>query len=141
MLKKLSTGLIILALIFGIGGCGGKTNGEQPQNPSTGQTQQEEPLKPQYLTPIPEGTPLGESNMKLSEQIMGQKDVLGTQIYEQMETVFGDITFNAGVDKAYANQLIKELLAQMKINYPGKPLTAQAISDGQVIDSVNFKPQ
>ena len=141
MLKKLSMGLIILALIFGIGGCGGKTNGEnQPQNPSTGQTQQEEPVQPQYLTPIPEGTPLGEANMKLSEQLMGQKDVKGTQIYEQMETVFGDITFNAGVDKAYANQLIKELLAQMKINYPGRPLTAQAISDGQVIDSVSFKP-
>lgn len=71
-------------------------------------------MKSEYLTAIPEGTPLGESNAKLSEQIMGQKDVLGTQIYEQMETVFGDITFNAGVDKAYASQLIKELLAQMK---------------------------
>lgn len=140
MLKKLSMGLIILALIFGIGGCGGKTNGEQPQNPDAGQTQQEEPVQSQYLTPIPEGTPLGEANMKLSEQLMEQKDVKGTQTYEQMETVYGDITFNTGVDKAYANQLIKELLAQMKINYPGRPLTAQAISDGQVIDSVSFKP-
>ncbi|AFM02096.1 hypothetical protein Desde_3828 [Desulfitobacterium dehalogenans ATCC 51507] len=140
MLKKLSMGLIILALIFGIGGCGKSNVENQPQNPAAGQTQQNEPVKPEYLTPIPEGTPLGESNMKLSEQIMAQKDVLGTQIYEQQETVFGDITFNAGVDKAYANQLIKELLTQMKTNYPGRPIIAQAITDGQVIDSVSFKP-
>ena len=141
MLKKLSMGLLILALTFGIGGCGGNTNTEpQPQNPSTGQQQQNEPVKSEYLTPIPEGTPLGESNIKLTEQVMSQKDVLGTQIYEQMETVYGDITFNAGVDKVYANQLLKELLAQMKTNYPGKPIIVQGLSDGQVIDSISFNP-
>ncbi|MGI1659826.1 MAG: hypothetical protein ACRKFN_12815 [Desulfitobacterium sp.] len=141
MLKKLSMGLIILALLFGIGGCGGNANVEkQPQNTVTEQPQQNEPLKPQYLTPIPEGTPIGESNMNLSQQIMAQENVLGTQIYEQQETVFGDITFKAGADKAYVNQLLRELMAQMKTNYSGKPITVQGISDGQVIDSVNFQP-
>ncbi|CDX03421.1 hypothetical protein SDC9_15254 [bioreactor metagenome] len=138
MLRKLSMGLIIAVLIFGIGGCG-NTNKNQPQNPAAEQ-QQNENVKSEYLTPIPEGTPIGESNLKLSEQIMAQKDVLGTQIYEQQGITYGDITFNAGVDKAYANQLLGELLAQMKINYSGMPLTVQGISDGQVIDSINFKP-
>ena len=141
MLRKLSMVLIILAISLGISGCGGNTNGENPpQNPAIEQPQQNEVVEPEYLTPIPEGTPIGEANLKLGEQLMSQKDVLGTQIYEQMEVVHGDITFAAGVDKAYANQLLKEYMSQMKINYPGKPITVQALSDGQVIDSLSFKP-
>mgnify|MGYP001170173085 CR=1 FL=1 len=142
MQKKLWISLIILALTFGMGGCGGNNKVEhQPQNPGTEQQQQQnDTVKSEYLTPIPEGTSLGEFNMTLSEQLMSQKDVLGIQIYEQLDTVYGDITFNPGVDKAYVKQLLQEVLAQLKVNYPNKPIVVQGISDGQVMDSISFQP-
>ncbi|MGI6120409.1 MAG: hypothetical protein ACOYIB_07585 [Desulfosporosinus sp.] len=70
---------------------------------------------------------------------MKLKDVRGTQIYELQGITYGDITFESGVDKAYAHDLINELLTQMKVSYPGKQITTQAISDGKVIDSISFK--
>ena len=42
---------------------------------------------------------------------MEQKDVVGTQVYEQLGTVYGDITFKSGVDKSYAHALANEFIS------------------------------
>lgn len=141
MLRKISMGFLILVMAFVLTGCGGTANPKaQEQNKVADQTPTKEAPKTEYLTPIPAGKPLGESNIDLSKQIMSQKDVLGTQIYEQKGMTYGDITFKSEVDKTYAHKLITEFMTQMKTNYPGKPITTQAISDGKPFDSVTFKP-
>lgn len=141
MLRKVSMGFLILVMAFGLVGCGGTSNAKiQEQNKVTDQTPRNEAPKAEYLTPIPEGKPLVESNLDLSKQIMSQKDVLGTQIYERQGITYGDISFKSEVDKAYAHNLINEFLTQMKTNYPGKQITTQAISDGKPFDSVTIKP-
>jgi len=129
-------GLVILVMSLVLAGCGTTTGKAQQPNAVTNQAP-----TTKYLTAVPKGTALGEANMNLSNQLMKQKDVMGTQIHEQKGITFGDITFKSGVDKTYAHNLINELLFQMKGTYPNKQLTTQAISDGKTIDSISFKPE
>ena len=136
LLRKLSIGCAILVIAFSLAGCG--TSAGKAQQPNTANNQAP---KTEYLTPVPKGTPLVEANTNLSKQLMKQKDVSGTQIYEQKGITYGDITFKSGVDKTYAHDLINEMLTQMKVTYPGKLITTQAISDGKTIDSISYKPQ
>jgi len=137
LLRKLVTGVVILVMALALAGCG-NTAADKAQPPNTVTNQAP---KTEYLTPVPKGTELGEANKNLSQQIMKQKDVSGTQIYEQLGINYGDITFKSGVDKTYAQDLINELLFQMKVTYPDKQITTQAISDGKTIDSISFKPE
>ncbi|MFZ3131112.1 MAG: hypothetical protein WA125_08445 [Desulfosporosinus sp.] len=92
------------------------------------------------MTPVPEGTPLVTANNEVSKQLMAQKDVIGTQIYEQNGIVCGDITFKSGVAQDYAHNLANEFLNQLKVSYPGRQITTQAVSDGKNLDSISFKP-
>ncbi|KJR48149.1 hypothetical protein UF75_1502 [Desulfosporosinus sp. I2] len=80
------------------------------------------------------------ANTEVSKQIMAQKDVLGTQIYEQNGIVYGDITFKSGVTKDYAHNLANEFLTQLKTSYPGRSITAQVVIDGKTTDFISFKP-
>ena len=136
LLRKIVMGFVILVMAFVLAGCGTSAGKAQQPNTVTNQAP-----KTHYLTPVPKGTALGEANMNLSKQVMKQKDVSGTQISEQKGITYGDITFKSGVDKTYAHDLINELLAQMKVSYPSKPITTQAIIDGKTIDSISFKPE
>ncbi|NMA68179.1 MAG: hypothetical protein GX958_02025, partial [Desulfitobacterium sp.] len=91
MLKKLSIIFSVLLIAVVLGGCGNDTdaNGEPQQNSTIEQENKDETAeapKLEYLEPVPEGTPIGEANMNISEQLMAQKDILGVNIYEQMET-------------------------------------------------------
>ena len=122
-------------MAFVLAGCGTSAGKVQPPNAVTNQAP-----TTKYLTQVPKGTSLGEDNMNVSKQLMKQKDVSGTQIYEQKGITFGNVTFKSGVDKTYAHNLINELLFQMKVTYPGKQITTQAISGGKTIDSISFKP-
>ncbi|HVJ49277.1 hypothetical protein [Desulfitobacterium sp.] len=140
MLKKLSIGFLILVLSFALGGCGAPKAADQQQNTQQPNAVTEQAPQSQYLTPVPKDTTLVNANNNVSKQLMSQKDVLGTQIYEQKGITYGDITFKSGVDKTYAHSLANEFLTQLKTNYPGKELTAQALSDGKVIDTISFKP-
>lgn len=135
MLRRISMGFLILVMAFGLGGCGTSNAKVQQQNTVTDQAP-----KTEYLKPVPKGTPLVEANNNVSKQLMTQKDVLGTQVYEQKGITYGDITFKSGVDKTYAHNLANEFLAQLKTNYPGKQITTQAISEGKTLDSISFKP-
>ena len=127
-------GFVILVMALVLDGCGNSAVKVQQSNAVTNQAP-----TTKYLTPVPKGTALGEANTNLSKQLMKQKDISGTQIYEQKGITFGDVTFKSGVDKTYAHNLIKELLFQMKVSYPGKQITTQAISDGKPLDSISFK--
>lgn len=129
-------GFVFLVMAFVLAGCG--TSAGKAQQPNTVNNQAP---KTEYLTPAPKGTSLVEANSNLSKQLMKQKDVSGTQIYEQKGITYGDITFKSGVDKTYAHDLINELLTQMKVTYPSKQITTQAISDGKTIDYISFKPE
>jgi len=124
-------GLLISILGLALVGCG---TSKTPSN----NTQQES--KAIHLTPVPSGTPLVEANKDVSKQLMAQKDVLGTQIYEQQGIVFGDITFKSEVTKDYAHDLANELLTQLKVSYPSRPITTQVVIDGKTTDSISFKP-
>jgi hypothetical protein len=136
LLKILFRGFVILSMALVLAGCGTSADKAQQPNSVTNQAP-----KTEYLTLVPKGTALGEANINVSQQIMKQKDVLGTQIYEQMGINYGDITFKSEVDKTYAHDLINELLFHMKVTYPNKQITTQAISDGKTIDSISFKPE
>lgn len=147
MLKKLFLGLAISVLSLTLVGCSNQTNKAPEQNTEGNQapsSNTEEPKaevpKEVKLTPIPEGTPLVKANTEVSKEIMAQKDVLGTQIYEQQGMVYGDITFKSGVDKDYAHGLINEFLTQLKVSYPDRQITTQVVIDGQTTDSVSFNP-
>ena len=129
-------GFVILAMTFVLAGCGTSTGKTQQPNAVNSQAP-----KTEYLTPIPKETPLVEANTNLSKQLMKQKDVVGTSTYEQKGITYGDITFKSGVDKAYAHSLINVLLTQMKVSYPSKQITTQAISDKKIIDKISFKPE
>ncbi|MEA4902192.1 hypothetical protein [Desulfitobacterium sp.] len=135
MYRKLMTAILILVMVLGMAGCGSSTAEEQQQNDSADQTPQTD-----YLTPVPEGSSLVDVNIDLSKQLMEQEDVLGNQIYEQNGITYGDITFKSEVDKKYAHNLLKEFLAQLKTSYSGKEITVQAVSEGNVFDSISFKP-
>ncbi|MHB8132331.1 MAG: hypothetical protein ACYDEX_25545 [Mobilitalea sp.] len=146
MLRKIFLGLAISVLALTLVGCGTSTNKEPQQNTGsqapTSNTQQnsDDNSKTVHLTPIPEGTPLVTANTEVSKQIMGQKDVLGTQIYEQLGIVYGDITFKSEVDKDYAHGLANEFLTQLKVTYPSREILTQVIIDGKTADSISFKP-
>lgn len=142
-------GLIILILSIVLVGCGTSTGKDQQQNTGTNQTPssntQQNTAATQdpnavHLTPVPAGTPLVTANTEVSKQIMAQKDVLGTQIYEQNGIVYGDITFKSGVTKDYAHNLANEFLTQLKTSYPGRSITAQVVIDGKTTDFISFKP-
>lgn len=135
MLRKVTIGLIILVLGLSLVGCGTSTSKTPQQKPGTDQTP-----TGNYLTPVPQGTPLVSANQDVSKQIMAQKDVLGSSIYEQNETVFGDITFKGEVTKDYAHNLANEFLSQLKTSYPGRQITTQVIIDGKTTDSISYKP-
>lgn len=135
MLKKLLLGLAISVLSLTLLGCG---TDKAPQQ-KTG-TEQTPSAKAVQLTPIPAGTPVVTANSEVSKQIMAQKDVLGTQIYEQQGMVYGDITFKSEVDKEYAHNLANQFLNQLKVTYPNQPITAQVKIDGEVTDSIPYKP-
>ena len=132
MLRRIIMGLVISTLGLAIVGCG------------TSNTQQDKVTNPEpkavYLTPVPKGTPLITANNEVSKQLMAQKDVVGTQIYEQKGIVYGDITFKSGVAKDYAHNLANEFLNQLKVSYPGRQITTQAVSDGKNLDSISFNP-
>lgn len=145
MLRRVMMGLMISALSLALVGCGtGKAQQQDPgANPApSSNTQQNSDTqeKAVQLTPVPSGTPLVEANQDVSKQLMAQKDVLGTQIYEQQGIVFGDITFKSGVTKEYAHNLANELLTQLKASYPSRQLTTQVVIDGKTTDSISFKP-
>lgn len=138
-------GLMISVLSLALVGCGtGKAQQQDPgANPApSSNTQQNSDTqeKAVQLTPVPSGTPLVEANKDVSKQLMAQKDVLGTQIYEQQGIVFGDITFKSGVTKEYAHNLANELLTQMKVSYPSRQIMTQVVIDGKTTDSISFKP-
>lgn len=138
-------GLMISVLSLALVGCGtGKAQQQDPgANPApSSNTQQNSDTqeKAVQLTPVPSGTPLVEANKDVSKQLMAQKDVLGTQIYEQQGIVFGDITFKSGVTKEYAHYLANELLTQMKASYPSRQIMTQVVIDGKTTDSISFKP-
>ena len=142
-------GLIILILSIVLVGCGTSTGKDQQQNTGTNQTPssntQQNTAATQdpnsvHLTPVPAGTPLVTANTEVSKQIMAQKDVLGTQIYEQNGLVYGDITFKSGVTKDYAHNLANEFLTQLKTSYPGRSITAQVVIDGKTTDFISYKP-
>ncbi|WP_425806450.1 hypothetical protein ACHOLT_05915 [Desulfitobacterium sp. Sab5] len=143
MFRKISQGLAISFLAIVLVGCGtptAKTQQENSQQQSTQQKVEDQTPKTDYLKPAPQGTSVVDSNLNVSKQIMEQKDVLGTSVYEQQGITYGDITFKSGVDKTYAHNLALEFLAQLKKTYPNKAVTAQALSDGKTIDSISFKP-
>lgn len=143
MFRKISQGLAISFLAIVLAGCGtptAKTQQENSQQQSTQQKVEDQTPKTDYLKPAPQGTSVVDSNLNVSKQIMEQKDVLGTSVYEQQGITYGDITFKSGVDKTYAHNLALEFLAQLKKTYPNKAVTAQALSDGKTIDSISFKP-
>ena len=142
-------GLILLILSIVLVGCGTSTGKDQQQNTGTNQTPssntQQNTAATQdpnsvHLTPVPAGTPLVTANTEVSKQIMAQKDVLGTQIYEQNGLVYGDITFKSGVTKEYAHNLANEFLTQLKTSYPGRSITAQVVIDGKTTDFISYKP-
>ncbi len=136
--------LIISVLGLTLVGCG-TSKTPQPktdnQTPSSNTKQNSDAdSKEVRLTPIPEGTPLVTANTEVSKQIMDQKDVLGTQIYEQQGMVYGDITFKNGVAKDYAHNLANEFLTQLKVSYPNQQITTQVVIDGKTTDSIEYKP-
>lgn len=139
-------GLVISTLGLAIVGCGTLTGKVQQQNqvPTSNTQQQNQVTNPEpkavYLTPVPKGTPLITANNEVSKQLMGQKDVIGTQIYDQKGIVYGEITFESGVAKDYAHNLANEFLYQLKVSYPGRMITTQAVSDGKNLDSISFTP-
>lgn len=148
MFGKISRGIGITILALALAGCGTSTaktqqqNAQQSSQPQNAQQQKAEDQTPKtdYLKPVPQGASVVDSNLNVSKQLMEQKDVLGTQVYEQKGITYGDITFKSGVDKTYAHNLALEFLAQLKKTYPNKALTAQALSDSKTIDSISFKP-
>lgn len=135
LLRRVLRVLIISILGLALVGCGTSTGKVQQQNSGTTQAP-----KTVYLTPVPSGSPLVSANNEVSKQLMAQKDVIGTQIYEQKGIVYGDITFKSGVAKDYAHDLAIEFLNQLKVSYPGRQITTQALSDGKNLDSISFKP-
>ncbi|WP_407306673.1 hypothetical protein [Desulfosporosinus sp. SB140] len=150
MIKKVMTVVMILMLGLVLVGCGNSSGKTQPQN-TTGANQASsvnaqqntaasQDSKLVHLTPIPQGTPLVTANNQVSKQLMTQKDVLGTQIYEQKGIVYGNITFKSGVAKDYAHELANEFLTQLKVNYPKRQITTQVVIDGKTTDSIAFKP-
>ncbi|WP_242860148.1 hypothetical protein [Desulfosporosinus sp. I2] len=130
-------GLIILIISIVLGGCGTKQTPSSNTQQNAAATQAPNAV---HLTPVPAGTPLVTANTEVSKQIMAQKDVLGTQIYEQNGIVYGDITFKSGVTKDYAHNLANEFLTQLKTSYPGRSITAQVVIDGKTTDFISFKP-
>ena len=134
--RRLLIGLIILIISIVLGGCGTKPT------PSSNTQQNAATQDPNavHLTPVPAGTPLVTANTEVSKQIMAQKDVLGTQIYEQKGLVYGDITFKSGVTKEYAHNLANEFLTQLKTSYPGRSITAQVVIEGKTTDFISHKP-
>lgn len=144
MFGKISRGIGISILVLALAGCGTSTAKTQQQNAQQQNTQQktveDQTPKTDYLKPVPQGASVIDSNLNVSKQLMEQKDVLGTSVYEQKGITYGDITFKSGVDKTYAHNLALEFLAQLKKTYPNKEVTAQALSDGKTIDSISFKP-
>ena len=135
LLRKVFTRLVILVMAFVLAGCG--TSAGKAQQPNSVNNQAP---KTEYLTSVPKETSLVEAVANVSKQLMKQKDVIGTQFYEQKGINYGDITFKSGVDKTYAHDLINELLTQLKVTYPTKQIKTQAISAGKTIDSISFKP-
>lgn len=146
VLRKLFLGLAIFVLSLTLVGCGTSNNKAPQQNTdnqtpsSNSQQNSDADAPPVHLTPVPEGTPLVTANNEVSKQIMAQKDVLGTQIYEQQGIVFGDITFKSGVTKEYAHNLVSEFLTQLKVSHPNRQITTQVVIDGKTTDSISFKP-
>ena len=146
MLRKLFLALALSVLAFTLIGCGTLTNKAPQQNtnsqPQSSNTQQNSATesKAVHLNPVPEGTPLVTANAEVSKQIMNQKDVIGTQIYEQQDTVYGNITFKSAVEKDYAHNLANEFLTQLKVSYPNRKITTQVVIDGKTIDTISFKP-
>lgn len=147
MFGKISKGIGISVLVLVLAGCG--TSAKNQQQSAQQNTQQQNTLqqkaedqtpKTDYLKTVPQGTSVVNSNLNVSKQIMEQKDVTGTQVYEKQGITYGDITFKSGVDKTYAHNLALEFLAYLKKTYPNKAVTAQALSDGKIIDSISFKP-
>lgn len=132
LVRRVIMGLVILIAGLAMGGCGTST-GKAPQvtTPES---------KVVHLTPIAKDTPLATVNTEVSKQLMAQKDVTGTQIYEQKGILYGDITFKSGVAKDYAHNLANEFLNQLKVSYPDKQITTQVISDGKKLDAISFKP-
>lgn len=148
MFGKISRGIGIVILALTLAGCGTSTAKTQQQNAQQSSPQQnaqqqkaeDQTPKTDYLKPVPQGTSVADSNQNVTKQLMNQKDVLGTQVYEQKGIIYSDITFKSGVDKTYAHNLALEFLAYMKETYPNKAITAQALCDGKTIDSISFKP-
>ncbi|KLU64355.1 hypothetical protein DEAC_c37890 [Desulfosporosinus acididurans] len=150
MFRKITLGFMILLLGLGLVGCGTSTDKTQ-KNASTQSTSSQsagtqkstnntQESKNVYLTPIPKGTPLATANNGVSKQLMTQKNVLGTQIFEQKGIIYGIITFKSGVDKTYAHNLANEFLSQLKVNYPGRKITSQVVVNGKTTDSISYKP-
>lgn len=137
--KRLMACLLIAVIALAMVGCG-----SQKQPPVNNPEQQNEAAKQDAetvkLTPIPEGTPIGTAVSDLTQQLMGQRDVIGVNTYEQRDVYYGDIVFKSGVTKGYAHNLIKEFLEQLKVANPGQAITTQAVSDDEVLDSISFKP-
>ncbi|MGC7869941.1 hypothetical protein ACPUYX_00265 [Desulfosporosinus sp. SYSU MS00001] len=145
MFRRINKVLLVSILGLTLVGCGATTGKTQQQSNPTNSTSNQQSTstqeqKQQYLTPVPKGSSGSSTISNLSKQIMGQKDVLGTQFYEQKGILYGDITFKSGVDKNYAHQLISEYLSQLKVTYPDHQITTQSIVEGKKIDSVSFKP-
>lgn len=86
------------------------------------------------------GSELVTANTNLSNQIMSNKNVTGTQIYEEKGIVYGIIQLNNEVTKSTAEDLIKQVMSQMKVNYAGQPITVKALKNGKTIASTSFEP-
>jgi hypothetical protein len=149
MLRRVTIALTITILGLTLVGCGNSAGKAQQSNnaantSSSTNAQQgataSQDSQPVHLTPIPKGTPLVTANNQVSKQLMTQKDVLGTQIYEQKGIVYGNITFKSGVANNYAHELANEFLTQLKVNYPNRQITTQVIVDGKTTDTISFKP-
>lgn len=142
LFRRVIMGLIISILGLALVGCGTSTSKVQQQNSGSNQAPSSNTQEPKavHLTPVPSGTPLVTANNEVSKQLMAQKDVMGTQIYEQKGIVFGDITFKSGVTKDYAHGLANEFLTQLKASYPSRQITTQVVIEGKTTDSISFKP-
>ncbi|KUO72055.1 MAG: hypothetical protein APF81_28170 [Desulfosporosinus sp. BRH_c37] len=134
MSRKVTMVLMILILGLALTGCGKSTDSKVQQQDSGKSNSQE------HLTPVPQGTPLVDANKEVTKQLIAQKDVLGTQIYDQKGIVFGNITFKTGVAKDYAHELANDFLSQLKASYPDRQVTTQVVIDGKITDSISYKP-
>lgn len=146
MYRKITLGFIII-LALSLVGCGASTGKTQNNTDSKTQsnltqksTGDNQVSKNVYLKPVPKGTNLITSNNDVTKQLMAQKDVQGTQVFEQKGIVYGSITFKSGVDKTYAHNLANEFLSQLKVNYPGRQITSLVVINGKTTDSISYKP-